>query len=82
MQLNVTIISPFQIIFKGQANSVILPGEVGVFEVLPFHRRMMTRLLGGQVNVDGRHFEIMRGAVRIERNEVTIVLEQNSPGPS
>lgn len=75
-QLNVTIINPTQVIFNGQAASVILPGELGVFEVLPFHKRMMTRLLKGNVDVDGRLFEIMRGAVKIDRNEVTIVLEQ------
>ncbi len=75
-QLNVTIINPTQVIFNGQAASVTLPGELGVFEVLPFHKRMMTRLLKGSVDVDGRLFEIMRGAVKIDRNEVTIVLEQ------
>lgn len=75
-QLNVTIINPNQVIFNGQAASVTLPGELGVFEVLPFHKRMMTRLLKGSVDVDGRLFEIMRGAVKIDRNEVTIVLEQ------
>ncbi len=76
MQLNVTIINPAQVVFNGQAASVTLPGELGVFEVLPFHKRMMTRLLKGSVDVDGRLFEIMRGAVKIDRNEVTIVLEQ------
>lgn len=75
-QLNVTIINPTEVIFNGQAASVTLPGELGVFEVLPFHKRMMTRLLKGSVDVDGRLFEIMRGAVKIDRNEVTIVLEQ------
>jgi F-type H+-transporting ATPase subunit epsilon len=75
-QLNVTIINPTQVIFNGQAASVTLPGELGVFEVLPFHKRMMTRLLKGSVDVDGRLFEIMRGAVKIDRNEVTVVLEQ------
>lgn len=76
MQLNVTIISPTQVIFKGEAKSVTLPGEMGIFEVMPFHKRMMTRLLKGHVDVDGQLFEIMRGAVKVDQNDVTIVLEQ------
>lgn len=75
MQLKVTIINPTQVIFKGEANRIILPGEFGVFEVLPFHKNMMTRLLKGSVDVDGRLFDIMRGAVKVDQNEVTIVLE-------
>lgn len=75
MQLNVLIISPTQMIFNGQAKSVTLPGEMGVFEVLPFHKRMMTRLLGGKVDVDGRLFDIKRGAVKIDQNNITIILE-------
>ncbi len=75
MQLKVTIINPTQVIFKGEASRIILPGEFGVFEVLPFHKKMMTRLLKGSVDVDGRLFDIMRGAVKVDQNEVTIVLE-------
>lgn len=76
MRINVTIISPIKVIFKGEAESVVLPGERGVFEVLPFHKRMLTRLLKGVVDVDGRVFEISRGAVKIDHNDVTIVVEE------
>lgn len=75
MDLNITIINPTEVVFKGEAKSVILPGELGVFEVLPYHKSFMTRLLKGQVEVDGRTFEIERGAVKVENNNVVVVLE-------
>lgn len=76
MRINVTIISSLKVLFKGEAESVILPGDRGVFEVLPFHKRMLTRLLNGVVDVDGRVFEILRGAAKIDHNNVTIIVEQ------
>ena len=75
MRINVTIIGPMNLIFKGEAESVILPGDRGVFEVLPFHKRMLTRLLKGVIDVDGRVFEILRGAAKIDQNNVTIIVE-------
>lgn len=74
--LNVTIMSTIKIIHKGQAESVILPGDTGTFEVMSFHKRTMSRLLKGSVNVDGQQFPIARGVVKIDRNNVMIVVEE------
>jgi F-type H+-transporting ATPase subunit epsilon len=73
--LDIVITSPRKIIFKGQAESIIFPGDNGVFEVLPFHKRLLSRLLSGQINVDGQLFPISRGVVKVERNKVTAVVE-------
>jgi F-type H+-transporting ATPase subunit epsilon len=73
--LNVVIISPEKIIFEGQAEKVILPGEQGTFEVLAFHKNLLSRLLSGSVIVDGRIFSIQRGIVKVKDNTVTIVSE-------
>jgi F-type H+-transporting ATPase subunit epsilon len=73
--LNVVIISPEKIIFEGQAEKVILPGEQGTFEVLTFHKNLLSRLLSGSVIVDGRTFSIQRGIVKVKDNTVTIISE-------
>jgi len=74
--LNVTIMSTIKIIFRGQAESVILPGDTGVFEVLSYHKRVMSRLLKGSIEVDGKNFPIERGVVKVDRNHVLAVIEE------
>lgn len=74
--LNVTIISTVKVIFKGRAESVVLPGDTGVFEVMSYHKRTMSRLLKGDIDVDGTHFPIARGVVKVENNDVTVVIEE------
>lgn len=73
--LDVLILSPEKEIFEGKAESVSLPGEQGAFEVLPFHKNLLSRLLSGSVIVDGRVFSIRRGIVKVENNTVTVISE-------
>jgi F0F1-type ATP synthase epsilon subunit len=76
MQLNVTLLSPKKIIFSGKAKTVVLPGEEGVFEVLPFHKRMLSRLVSGRLLIDEDAFDIRRGVAKIGQNVVTIIIEE------
>ena len=73
--LDVLILSPEKEIFEGKAESVSLPGEQGTFEVLPFHKNLLSRLLSGSVIVDGRVFSIQRGIVKVNNNTVTVIFE-------
>jgi F0F1-type ATP synthase epsilon subunit len=72
----INIISTLRVIFKGQAESIILPGDMGVFEVMAYHKNLMSRLLKGSIEVDGKHYPIARGVVKIEKNVVTAVVEE------
>lgn len=74
--LDVDILSPGKVILKGKADSVVLPGNEGVFEILPFHKPLFSRLLGGNVVIDGKSISIQRGVVKVENNTVTIVVEE------
>ncbi|MCX5702218.1 MAG: hypothetical protein NTW64_04495 [Candidatus Omnitrophica bacterium] len=76
MLLDVSVVSPIKIIFEGKARSIILPGEQGVFEVLPFHKPILSRLITGRIVIDDVSFSILRGAVKVHQNKVTIVLEE------
>ncbi len=74
--LDVIIYSPEQLVFKGQAKSVVFPGEAGVFEVLSYHKPLLSRLIGGNIFVDEKTFKIRCGIVGIKHNKATIVIEE------
>lgn len=76
MLLNVLILNPIKVIFEGKAKSVILPGEEGVFEILPFHKRILSRLVSGRIILDQQAIPIRRGIAKADQNVVTIILEE------
>lgn len=74
--LKVTLITPREVIFEGHASSVRLPGEKGVFEVQPNHKRLLSRLTRGAVGIDGHFLTIRRGVAKVGLNEVSIIVEE------
>ncbi len=75
--LEVTIISPQRIVFEGKAKSIIMPGEQGVFEITPFHKNIISRLIGGYMIIDNKKsFIIKRGVVKLDKNVATIIVEE------
>jgi len=75
MLMAVTVLTPREVIFEGRARSIILPGEQGVFEVLIFHKRILSRLISGTLFIDREGFPIKRGIVKVDQNNVTIIIE-------
>lgn len=76
MLLDVSLLSPKEVIFEGKAKSIVLPGEQGVFEVLPFHKPTLSRLISGTLLIDEESFPIRRGIVKVNQNRVTIIVEE------
>ncbi|MDD5466039.1 MAG: hypothetical protein PHP73_06865 [Candidatus Omnitrophica bacterium] len=76
MLFDVILLSPREVIFEGQAKSVILPGEEGVFEVLSFHKRILSRLISGKLFIDEQGFPVKRGIAKVDQNKVTIIVEE------
>ncbi len=74
--LDVVIYSPEKKIFQGKANSVVFPGESGVFEILPYHKPFLSRLVSGKIIVDNQVFNIRCGIMGIEHNKATVVIEE------
>jgi F0F1-type ATP synthase epsilon subunit len=74
--LDVQLISTEEIVFEGRANSLVFPGENGVFEIMPYHKPLVSRLVAGNVVIDGRLYPIRRGLVGVNRNKATIIVEK------
>ena len=73
---NVLMATIDRVIYEGTAKSLILPGESGTFEVLPYHKKLLSRLVSGPVVLDGATFPIRRGVVRVSPTDVTIIVEE------
>lgn len=73
---NLLLFTPQRIVYEGKAFSVILPGEKGVFEVLAYHKSLISRLISGFILVDGRNFFIRRGVVKVGLNKVVVIAEE------
>ncbi len=71
----ILVTSPDRVLFEGRASTASFPGEQGTFEVLTLHRPLVSRLVSGEVAVDGKRVTIRRGIVRIADDVVTAVVE-------
>lgn len=79
IELDVSVLNPREVVFEGKAKSLIVPGEEGVFEVLPYHKRIIGRLITGTLFIDDRDIQIRRGIIKVEQNKVAIIIEENTP---
>jgi len=73
--LEVTLLTPSRMVFQGDASHVIVPGEKGVFEICPFHKPVISRLLPGRVAVDRKVYRIRHGVVQVNRNKVGMIVQ-------
>jgi F-type H+-transporting ATPase subunit epsilon len=77
--MKLTILSPKQTIFDGEAKSVFLPGDLAEFEILDYHVPIVSLLRTGNVVVDWKNnIPIRRGMVKFDRNECMILVEEKS----
>ncbi len=74
--LDVTVLNPEKVVFQGKAERMVLPGESGVFEILPFHKQLLSRLLTGTIIIDEQMIPIYRGVVQVGGNSVTVIMEE------
>jgi F-type H+-transporting ATPase subunit epsilon len=76
MLLDVSVLTPKEVIFEGTAKAVTLPGEEGVFEILPYHKSIVSRLVSGNLFIDNEKFFIKRGVMKLHNNKVVVIVEQ------
>jgi len=77
VEMDVSVLNPREVVFEGKAKSLIVPGEEGVFEVLPYHKRIISRLITGTMLIDNRDIQILRGIIKVNQNKVAIIIEEN-----
>lgn len=75
--LELIIMNESKVLFEGRARSIMLPGEQGVFELLAYHKPLLTRLIGGKVVINNeQEFAISRGIVGFNLNRATVIAEE------
>ena len=72
---NTIVLDQAHVIFDGVANSVILPGDEGEFEVLDFHKPIVSFLVRGDIVIDNMGFPISRGIVRLYKDQLIALVE-------
>ena len=75
MKIDVILLNQEKVLFEGKAETVIVPGEQGVFEILPFHKQIISRLISGTLKIDDKDFYVRRGVIRANNNKVTLIVE-------
>jgi F-type H+-transporting ATPase subunit epsilon len=69
--------NPKHTVFEGRAESVMLPGDRGEFEILSFHVPIVSLLKRGNVVVDWkRRIPIKRGMVKFYNEECVVLAEE------
>lgn len=74
------IISAQNVVFEGEATSVTLPGELGLFTVLPRHASLVSSLVPGKITytaTDGgerRQVDVQGGIVDVDNDVVSVCI--------
>ena len=77
--MTLTILTPEQTLFSGEAESVSLPGTVGRFQVLNNHAPLISSLKKGNIKVKTKteeiNLNISGGFVEVLKNNVSVLVE-------
>ena len=76
--LNIIIVSPEKTLYKGEAESIIVPGEKGRFEVLTNHAPIVSILTKGTIECQGAEkttLDIEGGFIEVKDNAVSVCVE-------
>ncbi len=75
-ELHLVIASPERTVFDGKVDMVVLPGELGEFQVLVNHAPLISSLAAGEVRYaadDGTHTLTIRGGfAEVRDNQVSV----------
>ena len=78
--LKVSVISPEQVLYEGEARSVVAPAFDGEVGILAQHAPMMTLLGRGVLRLDGpggeQRFAVEGGFLQVADDEVRVVTER------
>ncbi|MDE7420036.1 MAG: ATP synthase F1 subunit epsilon [Muribaculaceae bacterium] len=77
--MTLEIISPQEVVFKGDADSVTLPGELGKFTVLKNHAPLISVLVEGSIayrtpSGEENTYAIKGGLADIDNNVISVCI--------
>jgi F-type H+-transporting ATPase subunit epsilon len=79
MSIYVEIINPTKIIYKGEVDTIWLPGIISPFQVLPNHAPLLSVLDQGpikiKVNGQFKNFDIEGGIVEVKNNKLRVLID-------
>ena len=79
MPLDLTIVTPSGRAYRGDVDSVVLPGSEGEFGVLPGHERFLTALRPGAVQIRAGnqtlHATAGEGFADVSAEQVTVMVD-------
>lgn len=71
------ILTSNRVLFEGEAQSVFLPGATGEFEILEFHKSIVSLLKTGRIIIDwDKEIPIKKGAMRMSGDELVAIVEE------
>lgn len=74
--IDVTILNPEKTLYHGQVERICLPGDCGDFEVMAFHKPLVSLLRRGRIVLDEKRvFDIRKGIVRVLNDELVALVE-------
>jgi len=78
-KLKVAIIAKDKIAYEGEAESIFVPTQTGIIEILPEHMQLISALVSGEVILktkDGinKNFKISGGVLEIRSKSNVIIL--------
>ena len=77
--MKLEIITPEQIVFSGEVNSVTLPGRNGLFTLWENHAALISSLVKGKITyiteADKVEVQINDGFVEVNNNVITVCVE-------
>jgi F-type H+-transporting ATPase subunit epsilon len=77
--MKLEIVTPEQVFFSGEVNSVTLPGSLGFFSIWEHHASLISMLKTGKIlyQLDGKvhELEIDGGFAEVDKNIITVCVE-------
>jgi F0F1-type ATP synthase epsilon subunit len=75
--MKVHILNPVRELFNGQAQSVLVPGDKGEFELLDYHAPILSLLRAGHLTIDWTNrIPIKKGILKFDENTCVILVDE------
>lgn len=78
--MTLEILTPESVFYRGDADSITLPGTLGSFQILNNHAPIISSLTKGvlsfTVNGEIRQIEVSDGVMEMHNNKVTVCIDE------